>query len=192
MEYDISAGFDKEITLFEDEISVPLGNAGSAKGRVTFSGFENISMDQFNGSDLLKLTDEIKNEFFGQLKHTPQENTIRFRGLPIKANAAIKYEMPFYEALTAGLTGNWWKNGPVNYWETRFALALNPLEWLDVTANIGKGAFGSVWGIAGSIKVLSFRLNAGLENGLGGTIPYTSTPLKANLKVLTFGVTYDL
>lgn len=168
------------------------GNAGRASGEMSFDGFENVTIDQFNSTDLVKLTNGIKEEFIAQLNHTPLDKTFRFKELPLRGNAAIKYEMPFYEALTIGLTGSYWQNSWSKYWDARFGLALNPVEWLDITGNFGHGAFGHVWGAAATVHVLGFRLNAGLENGFGGTIPYTSTPLKARSKVLTFGITYDL
>jgi hypothetical protein len=42
------------------------------------------------------------------------------------------------------------------------------------------------------VGIHKFHLNAGMESGFGGTIPYTSMPLKANNKCLTVGLTYDL
>jgi len=57
-----------------------------------------------------------------------------------------------------------------------------PLRWIDLTANFGTG----------SVHVYRFRLQAALQNGFGGTIPYRSTPLKANNHTLTFGLTFDL
>ncbi len=168
------------------------GNAGSASGTMSFTGFENVTMDQFNGEGLLELTNDIKDDFFSKMKHTPMEKKFRFKELPLRGNAAVKYELPFYTALTVGLTGTYWQNSWTKYWDARIGLALNPVEWLDVTGNWGRGAFGPVWGAAASLHVLRFRLHAGLENGFGGTIPYTSTPLQANLKALTVGVTYDL
>lgn len=54
------------------------------------------------------------------------------------------------------------------------------------------GSIGPVWGVALSVGVHKFHLNACLQNGFGGTVPYTSTQLKANTKCLTLGVTYDI
>ncbi|MCR5018091.1 MAG: hypothetical protein K6A64_04780 [Bacteroidales bacterium] len=56
----------------------------------------------------------------------------------------------------------------------------------------GGSAYGFVYGIDGSVDFLSFRLYASFGNGIGGVIPYEDTPLKANNKVLTLGLTYKL
>lgn len=42
MDYDISEGFNKEITLFEDEVSVPIGNIGPLTIGSTLSGLSKI------------------------------------------------------------------------------------------------------------------------------------------------------
>lgn len=56
-------------------------------------------------------------------------------------------------------------------------LAWNPWKWLGMAANLA---------------VKQFRLTAGYSDGFGGTVPYTSTPLKPNNRVFTLGLTYDL
>ena len=56
--------------------------------------------------------------------------------------------------------------------------------------NAGSGAYGFVYGINGSVDFLSFRLYAGFENGIGGVIPYTDTPLKANNNTIVAGLIY--
>ncbi len=38
----------------------------------------------------------------------------------------------------------------------------------------------------------NFRITAAMSNGFGGTMAYSSLPLKANNKVATIGLTYDL
>ena len=51
---------------------------------------------------------------------------------------------------------------------------------------------GLTWGAAAQVRIYRFRLHAGMQNGFGGTAPYTSMPLKANAKTLVVGLTFDL
>lgn len=103
----------------------------------------------------------------------------KFSFVPLNANLAVKYVLSFYKALSFGLTGNYfnWRGQP--YYEGRFAAAWNG-KFLGVTADIGRGSLGTVYGVALNAAVARFRITAGFSNGFGGTIPYTSTPLKAN------------
>ena len=61
-----------------------------------------------------------------------------------------------------------------------------------MTANFGTGARGLVFGAAVEFKFHHFRLSGGLQNGFGGTVPDSGTPLKPNFSVFTVGLTYDL
>lgn len=80
----------------------------------------------------------------------------------------------------------------MSYKEFRAGAAWNPSGKLGVTANIGTGDFGLVYGAALTAGIQKFHLNVGVQNGFGGTVPYTSMPLKANNKCITLGLTYDI
>ena len=120
------------------------------------------------------------------------ERRVRFEPVPLTLNLGAKYALPFYDALTVGVTGslNGW--GRMAYREARAAVAWNPDRRIGVTANAGYGDFGPVYGAALSLGIRGFHLNVGLQNGFGGTVPYTGTPLKANNKFMTIGLTYDI
>jgi hypothetical protein len=100
--------------------------------------------------------------------------------------------MPFYQALSLGVTGNYAAYQILPYWEVRSVLALNPLSWLDGCFSFGTSSLGLTWGASLQVSLWSFRLHAGIQNGFGGTVPYRSTPLEANAKTVVIGLTYDL
>lgn len=168
------------------------GNASSSAGSVTFTGLKDLSVEEFNEDGLLDQANALKDEFLDQIRLVSSETKTRFNSIPFSASFGAKYSMPFYSRLSAGITGQYVGYQWMPYWEGRFALACNPVDWLDFTANIGTGAHGLVWGGAASICFHRFRLNAGLANGFGGTIPDKSTPLQPTYKCATFGLTYDL
>ena len=78
------------------------------------------------------------------------------------------------------------------YSEVRAVVASNAESRLGASVDFGVGSYGLVWGAALHTAVLQFRLTASVTNGFGGTVPYSSTPLRPNSKVLTLGLTYDL
>ena len=168
------------------------GNAGASSGEISFAGVKDMAITDFNENGLKKITDDLKNQALEAIKLHSVQGKTKFEMLQYQVNAGVKYSMPFYKALTVGVTGRYMYNKYTPYWDSRFGIAVNPLSWLDVTGNIGYGAYGIVWGAGASVRVLRFRINAMMQNGFGGTLPYSSIPLLANNKVLTVGLTYDL
>lgn len=168
------------------------GNASRSSGTVSFTGLENLSSEEFNEEGLMTQANTLKDRFLEQIRLSEAETKARFKAIPFSANLGAKYSMPFYDRLSAGLTGQYIGYQWMPYWEGRFALACNPVDWFDCTANIGTGAYGMVWGAAGSICFHRFRLNVALTNGFGGYIPEKRNPLKPTYKNVTFGLTYDL
>lgn len=166
------------------------GNAGQSQGTAVFSGVKDLSFESLKEGDFSAVIDDVKNEFLApvMLKAGPRT---KFSLVPVNANMVVKYDLPFYKALSLGLTGNYlnWSGG--SYYEGRFAAAWNG-KLLGITADIGTGKLGMVYGAALNAAVGHFRLTAGFSNGFGGTIPYRSIPLKANARVLTLGLTYAL
>lgn len=168
------------------------GNAGRVLNSFSFSGVPDLAFDEFNTGGLIDKAKQLAREYYEQLKLQAVDKHIEADFVPFRANLGIKYALPFYERIRVGAVANYVGYGSMPYWEARGGLAYNPFNWLDVTANAGYGAYGPVYGFAASVRILRFRINFGLENGTGGTIPYRSTPLKANSKTFTIGVTFDI
>lgn len=168
------------------------GNAGKSQGTTTFTGMDSLSMEQIQGGNIKEQFNDELNSLLASLKLKALGSKKSLEAIPFNVNLAAKYELPFYKALAIGATGNYVNMKGMTYWEARGVLAWNPWNWLGVTANAGSGEHGAVWGAALNVAFKKFRLTAAYCDGFGGTIPYTSTPLKANNKMLTIGLTYDL
>ena len=168
------------------------GNAGSLDNELSFEGLGQVTLDDANRSGLTGILTNLRNDALADVKFSKVKDNVRMAVVPFQVHAGVKYRMPFYDALSVGVTGQLLGGHGMPYKEVRAGVALRPWNWLDVTANYGVGSYGTVFGVAGSVRVLRFRATFGLQNGFGGTIPYTSTPLQANFKTVTVGVTYDL
>ena len=168
------------------------GNAGRSSGSVSFDGVENLTIAEIKDGRLTESFQGVLGELKNSIRIAPVEKRVTPEFLPFTVNLGIRYKMPFYEAVSVGATGSYigWKGMP--YKEVSGALAWNPCDRFGITGNIGTGDYGMVFGAALSVGFHKFHLNAGLQNGFGGTIPYRSTPLQANNKCVTFGLTYDL
>lgn len=168
------------------------GNRASMGGTATFEGLD-ASYEQLNGDELKNMLLETGKEFLSLLKPIGYYNdNWRIQKIQLQANLGVKYEMPFYRRLAVGATGHYAGGRALPYWEGRGAVEVNPVDWLDVTASLGYGTQGMVFGLAASVEFYRFQLYAGLENGFGGTLPYSSTPIQRNFKLLTVGLTYNL
>ena len=168
------------------------GNAFKATETTSFEGLQGMTMDEMRNGGLQQTLRGVSDDARANFQARKNSRNVQVSMVPFQAHVGIKYRMPFYEALSAGLTGmvTDWQGMP--YKEARLALGLCPIDWIDLTANYGVGSYGTVFGVAGSVRVLRFRATFGLQNGFGGTIPYSSRPLLANSKTVTLGITYDL
>ena len=168
------------------------GNSAVSSGTIGFTGLNNLAFEDFNKDGLMSQLNNLKDDVLKEMRPREEKKKFRFKAIPFSAELGAKYALPFYESLSIGFTGQYIGYQLMPYWESRFAVAVNPVDWFDCTANIGTGEYGLVWGAAASVHLAKFRFNAGLGNGFGGTIPHKSTPIKAGYKVFTAGLTYDL
>jgi hypothetical protein len=168
------------------------GNASQATGRYTFTGLTEMAYEDMNLSGLWDQAKSLVERFKEKIVLRPEERRTACEILPFRVNGGLRYDMPFYRALSAGITGNYTAYKGLPYWEGRIDLAVNPVDWLDLCVNAGIGAYGPVWGTAVQLSVHRFRLYAGLEDGCGGTLPHRGLPLQANVLSLVVGLTCDL
>ena len=168
------------------------GYRGSSSGPFTFNGFADITSDQLNAQSLKDMLLGKGKELLNVVKPVQLDGKWRWQLLNMEANLGMKYEMPFYRRLAVGATGRYLRTAGLPYWEGRLGLDINPLDWLDLTGNLGYGTHGRVWGVAASVKLGHFRVTGGVQNGFGGTIPKKSILLAPNFKSFSFGLSYDL
>ena len=168
------------------------GNAGHSEGTISFSGLKGVTYEQLEKMDLGGQFDEVIAQFKESARVKPAAKKTRLEAVPFTLNMGAKYDMPFYRPLSVAVTGTYMGWDSMHYGDVRLGLGWNPSRRLGLMANIGAGSYGPVWGAALTVGVYKFHLNAAVQNGFGGTVPYTSTQLQANTKCLSLGVTYDI
>lgn len=169
------------------------GNRATMGGTATFKGFDEVTYQNLNGNDMKKMLTDTGKKFLGLLKPIGfYGHSWRTEKLHMQANLGVKYEMPFYRRLAVGATGRFIAGAGLPYWEGRGALEINPLNWLDITANLGYGTQGAVFGLAAAVKFHHFQLTAGWEDGFGRTLVDARTPIQRNFRTFTVGLTYSL
>ena len=168
------------------------GNAGASSGVFNFTGFSNIGLEDFNAEGLMSQAMLVGTDLFDSVAMKAVSRRLAWDALPFQANLGVRYKMPFYQALSLGVTGNYAAYVSLPYWEVRSVIALNPLSWLDGCFSFGTSSLGLTWGASLQVSLWKFRLHAGIQNGFGGTVRYRSTPLEANAKTVVIGLTYDL
>ncbi len=168
------------------------GNAGQATTTISFEGFEDLSVDELKNNGIVKQLVQMGTDYLGNVKMASVEKRVLFKQIPVNLNLGAKYALPFYRPLSIGATGYWNGFGTYGYAEGRVALAWNPFDWLGLTANVGGGTYGGVYGYALHACFKKFRLTFGMNNGFGGHMPYTNKALKPCKKQISVGLTYDL
>ena len=159
----------------------------------TFKGFDDVTYQKLNGDEMKKLLKDSGKQFLSLVKPIGfYGHSWRTEKLRMQANLGVKYEMPFYRRLAVGATGRFISGAGLPYWEGRGAIEINPLNWLDITANLGYGTQGTVFGLAAAVKFHHFQLTAGWEDGFGGTLVDSRTPIQRNFRTFTVGLTYSL
>lgn len=168
------------------------GNAGKSQGTTTFTGLDGLTLEEIKGDGLSEKFNELKEEFMQTLKIKALDSRMSFAAVPFQVNLGAKYELPFYRPLSVGATGNFLFQRGMNYREGRVALAWNPRSWLGMSADIGTGTYGMVYGLALNAAFKRIRFTAAWSNGFGGTLGQSGVPLRANNKFITLGLAYDL
>ena len=169
------------------------GNAGSSTGSYTFEGLKDLSADEMNEENMMAKLRQTGEEVLAVIKPKAVDGRFKIKAIPLNANLKASYALPFMENLSVDAACQYTGyNFCAPYWEARGGLSYDYPGIAHLGLNAGSGAYGFVYGINGSVDFLSFRLYANFGNGVGGVIPYEGTPLKANNKVLTLGLTYKL
>ena len=167
------------------------GNAGTSSGSYTFEGLKDLTTDEMEQEKIIAKINKVGEEVLSVVKPKAVDGNFKYKAIPLNANMKASYQMPFWKNLSidaSGLYAGYDFCAP--YWEARGGLSLDFPHCFHLGASAGSGAYGFEYGIYGSVDLFSFKLYANFENGIGGTIPYESTPLKANNKALLIGLIY--
>ena len=169
------------------------GNAGTSSGSYAFEGLKELTMEELNQDKIVSKLKAAGEEALGVIRPKAVDGRYKFKAVPMSANLSASYAMPFWERLSVDATGLYTGyDFCAPYWEARGGLSLDFPGVAHLGLSAGSGAYGFVYGACGSVDFCSFRLYAAYENGIGGVMPYSSTPLKANNNVVTIGLTYLL
>lgn len=169
------------------------GNAGTSSGSYAFEGLKELTMEELNQDKIVSKLKAAGEEALGVIRPMAVDGRYKFKAVPMSANLSASYAMPFWERLSVDATGLYTGyDFCAPYWEARGGLSLDFPRVAHLGLSAGSGAYGFVYGVCGSVDFCSFRLYAAYENGIGGVMPYSSTPLKANNNVVTLGLAYLL
>ena len=167
------------------------GNAGTSAGSYTFDGLKDITTEELKADKLMAKVKQVGEDVLGVIKPKSVDGRFKLKAVPFTASANASYVLPSWDKLSVDayfLYSGYRFCAP--YWEARSGVSLDFPGVAHLSVSSGGGACGFVYRVSGSVDFLSFRLYASFENGAGGTIPYSSTPLQANNKLLTLGLIY--
>ena len=167
------------------------GNAGTSSGSYSFEGLKDLTIKDLEQDKIVAKLKDTGEEVLGVIRPKAVDGCVKFKAIPLNANMKASYAMPFWKPLSLDASGFYTGYSYcAPYWEARGGLSLDFPGLAHLGLSAGGGAYGFVYGVNASVEFKSFRLYAAYENGIGGTIPYESTPLKANNKTLLIGLVY--
>ncbi|MBO4670605.1 MAG: hypothetical protein J5640_02015 [Bacteroidales bacterium] len=169
------------------------GNAGTSSGSYTFEGLKDLTTEALEQDKIMGKIKTVGEDVLAVVRPKAVDGRLKFKAIPLNANMKASYAMPFWKNLSidaSGLYTGYSFCAP--YWEARGGVSLDFPGVAHLGLNAGSGACGFVYGVCGSVDLLSFRLYANFGNGTGGVIPYEGIPLKANNKTLLIGLVYLL
>lgn len=167
------------------------GNEGRSTGSYSFEGLKNLSVEELNEEKIMSRLKGLGKEVLDVVKPKAVDGCYKFKTIPFSARFDADYALPFWNRLSVNCSGLYTGyRFCMPYWEARGGIALDFPGIAHFGASAGSGACGFVYNVSGSVNFLSFKLYAAYENGIGGVIPYESTPLQANNKNLVIGLVY--
>ena len=185
-------GFTAEASLLDlGGILWYYGNGGKSSGSYTFEGLKDLGLEELKEENIGEKLRELRDEILGVVRPKAVNGYCKAKAIPLTAKLGASYSMPFWEHLSVNATGLYTGyRFCAPYWEARGGAEVSLPGIASFGLNAGCGSYGFVWGVRSSVNFLSFQLYASYENGVGGTIPYESIPLKANNKRLVVGLLY--
>ena len=200
----LGASVDLGVAIRPNEyltLSASVGNLGfmfwhygfGGEARAEFSLTNLIeSAKKHTDEDWFESLKSLARDLENQITITGQPDGWSPRPIPFNADLGVKYAMPFYDRLSAGITGHFTKYGINTYWETRLGFSVDPLDWLEATGSIGRGKYGTVWSMGVSARVERFRIQLALQDNFGAKINHTSIHQYPYNQTITLGLSYDL
>ena len=168
------------------------GNAAATTGYVFFNGLGTLTYDQLNEQGMKDKLKEVGNHLLDHTMLYLRGDKTRVEALTFHANLGAKYILPCYERVSVGAVASYSSYEYMPYWEARLGVEYNPFSWLDVYGSFGRGAYGNLYGFGLSAMFAKFQLFFNYQNGTCGMMPRSTTPIKANHRTWSIGLTYDL
>lgn len=173
------------VTPIEElEASLAIVDLGGISWKYNLNGVSNLNM---KSSEIKEKGDKIISDV---TRFNFSEGEKSFDKLPLTINGGVRYTMPFYKGLSAGVFGTFRNYKGASYVNARLGATVTPANWFSFTANYGIGTYGSSFGTAFSISGGAFNLYLGAETFLGKMAAFAPIPLGAAKATVTGGITF--
>lgn len=144
---------------------------------------DNILERDAEGKSVLEVLSKEISQF------APEDATNGFESLPFVINGGVRYVMPFYKGLSAGVFGTY-RNYKLPYYNVRVGATVTPTNWFSFAANYGYGTYGSTFGTAFTITGGVFNFFLGAETYLGKRMADAPIPLFGGQVAINGGITF--
>ena len=158
--------------------------AGRANGETSFTGVDNLDLENGGGS---AISDSFK-DLLTIADFKPVAGKSAFEGLPLTVNLGARYQIPNVNFLSVGLISSYGSFHGVSSFNARLGATLTPVNWFSFAASAGTGNFGPNGGAAISINAGPLALHLGFETYFG-KLSKQMVPLNKFRETVSLGIT---
>ena len=158
--------------------------AGRASGEKTFTGVENLDLENGGGNAISNAFSDILT--IADFKSVAGKSA--FEGLPLTVNLGGRYQIPNVKFLSVGLLASYGSFHGVSSFNTRAGVTLTPANWFSFAASAGIGNYGANGGAALSINAGPLAFHLGFETYFG-KVAKQMIPLNKFRETVSLGLT---
>lgn len=207
MGFAVDLGAEVELGKFYEplkglKVSVAANDLGSIKWKegikavnegkpFEFNGFNDIQIADGPGVEIGDQTDDLSDRL-ERLYNLRDGGAVQGTSAGIGATlvAGLEYALPVYDRLSFGLLYTQRFQQQYGWNEARLSATISPVSWLEASANVGTGTFGTTWGWVFNLHPKGFNVFVGMDHVIG-QLSKQYIPLRSNTD-LTFGIAFPL
>ena len=150
--------------------------SGAVKGDFSFSG-GSIALE---GGEFKTDFDGILDKLMDSFRLEASQNGKSMSGMPFNVAAGVKYKMPFYDRLSAGVLATYHNSAYIPWFDARLGVTITPVDLIGLSANIGTGTFGPTFGAALDAHLGPVNILFGLDSFIGKAGKFSGIPIPLN------------
>ncbi|MBP5211131.1 MAG: hypothetical protein J6Z27_04780 [Bacteroidales bacterium] len=173
--------------------NTPLEGLSLSAGVTDLGGIvwkNSIQASSDHNQTIVSLKDKSEADIINELFNIQTNTRSRLESVGTTVDLGIKYKMPFYDRLTAGLHGSF-GIGVFPYHDIRFGITVTPIDQISLAVSAAKTSQGPAFGAAANFHLGAINIFGGVDGFITG-FGARHYPEKAVNSVAKIGFTIDV